>query len=128
MAKVTPRLKNSDLNKMEVSSYRPVAILSTVSKLVERTAQQQLLKFLEDTNQLNGSNHAYRNSLSTTTTLVEIIDEIFQGVEERKKASLLLIDQSSVFDTVDHNILLQKLRLYKHRDRCARLDQTLSKL
>ena len=81
-AKVTPRLKSTSLNKFLVSSYRPVAILTTVSKLVEKTAQ--LLAFLENTNQLNDSNHAYRTSLSTTTTLAEITDKLFQGVEERE--------------------------------------------
>ena len=112
VAKVTPRLKSSELNKLEVSSYRPVAILSTVSKLVERNAQQQLLSYLEETKQMNNSNHAYRSALSTTTTLAEILDEIFQGAEERKKTSILLVDQSSAFDTVEHRILLRKLKAY----------------
>ena len=101
------------MNKYEASSYRPVAILSTISKLVERTAQQQLLNFLEDTKQLNDSNHAYRSAMSTTTTLVELMDELYQGVEDKKKSSLLIIDQSSAFNTVNHDLLLMKLKKYK---------------
>ena len=75
MAKVTRRLKSKELDKLDVSSYRPVAVLSTISKLVERTAQTQLLSFFEDTGQLNSSSHAYRRNLSTTTTLAELLDE-----------------------------------------------------
>ena len=112
IAKVTPRLKSKDLNRYETSSYRPVAILSTVSKLVERTAQQQLLGYLEDTKQLSGSNHAYRSLHSTTTTLIEIMDELFEGAEMKKKSSALLIDQSSAFDVVEHQLLLKKLKIY----------------
>ena len=46
-AKISPRLKNSDLDKQSASSYRPVAILPVISKLVERAAKTQLLAFLK---------------------------------------------------------------------------------
>ena len=111
-SKVTPRLKSKDLDRHNVSSYRPVAVLSTISKLVERAAQQQLLKFLEDMNQLNASNHAYRRNMSMTTTLAEILDEIYQGVEEKKISSLMAVDQSAAFDCIEHPILLNKLDKY----------------
>ena len=113
---MTPRLKSTDMNRLEVSSYRPVVILPTMSKLVERVAQQQLLNFLEDTAQLNNSNHAYRSAMSTTTTLTEIFDEIFQGVEGKRKTQLLTIDQSSAFDCVERHILLSKLKRYRVGD------------
>ena len=94
ISQVTPRLKSKDLNKFEVSSYRPVDVLTTVSKLVERIAQKQLLSFLEETQQLNNSNHAYRCSMSTTSTLAEILDELYQGTEDRKMTSVMVKDQS----------------------------------
>ena len=112
VSKVTPRLKSNDLNKFDVSSYRPVAVLSTISKLVDRTAQQQMLQFLEETQQMNSSNHAYRKAMSTTTTLTEILDILYQGVEDKKLSSLMVIDQSSAFDCVDHYTLVRKLRRY----------------
>ena len=113
ISKVTPRLKSRDLNKFEPASYRPVAILSTLSKLVERTAQTQLLEYVEKTKQLNDSNHAYRKEMSTTTTLMEILDEIYQGVEARSKSVVMAIDQSAAFECVDRKILIEKLKLYK---------------
>ena len=72
-AKLSPRLKSYELNRNSVEYYRPVAILPTVSKLVERSAQLQLLNFLERTGQMNMSCHAYRKNHSTTTTLMEIM-------------------------------------------------------
>ena len=47
-AKVIPLLKSNELNRLDPASYRPVAILPVFSKLVERSAQLQLLKFLEE--------------------------------------------------------------------------------
>ena len=65
------------------SSFRPVAILPTVSKLIERAAQLQLLTFMEQSGQMNPSSHAYRKNFSTTTTLTEIMDYIHQGAEDK---------------------------------------------
>ena len=110
---LTPRLKSSELDKMSVKSYRPVAVLPTVSKIVERAAQGQLLKFLEDTKQLHPSNHTYRKDHSTMTTLLEIMDEVYQGTEEKKMTSMMTIDQSGAFDSVSHMLLLEKLHKYK---------------
>ena len=94
-------------NVPESSCIRP-----TLSKLVEQAMQQQLLKFMEETEQLNGSNHAYRYNLASTTTLTEILDEIYQGTEDKKMTSVMAVDQSSAFDCVSHQHLLQKLGRY----------------
>ena len=112
IACLTPRLKSSELDKHSVSSYRPIAILPAISKLVERAAQQQLLNFLENTKQINPANHAYRKHLSTTTTLAKICDEIYKGAEEKKISQIMTIDQSAAFDVVVHEILLGKLSRY----------------
>ena len=113
LARLTPILKGTDLNRSSVSSYRPVAVLPTISKLVERVAQRQLLGFLQSTSQLNPSAHAYRPSHSTTTTLCEILDAVYQGAEDRQMTSLMALDLSSAFDTVSHSLLLQKLEKYR---------------
>ena len=64
-AKLSPRLKGKECNRMIPSSYRPVAVLSTISKIVERAAQMQLLEHFEKNRLLNKSCHAYRRHLNT---------------------------------------------------------------
>ena len=112
-AKISPRLKSNDLDKCSVNSYRPVAILSATSKIIERAAQLQLLYFLENTQQLNESNHAYRQTFSTTTTLTEILNNIYEGAENKMMTSLMATDQTAAFDTVNHKLLIEKLQRYK---------------
>ena len=68
--------------------------------------------FLETTNQMNPSAHAYRRHLSTTTTLADISDEMYQGTEDNKISSLMAVDQSAAFDCVEVELLLQKLQRY----------------
>ena len=109
---ISPRLKSREMDRFDISSYRPVACLTTTSKFVERCAQQQILQFMETTQQLNASCHAYRRFSSTTTTLNDIFDELFQGIEEKKVSSTMAIDQTAAFDCVDKELLLQKLTKY----------------
>ena len=77
-AAISPRLKSQGLDRHDISLYRPVSVLPTISKIVERTTQKQLLDFLETTNQMNPSAHAYRRHLSMTKTLADITDKLYQ--------------------------------------------------
>ena len=83
VARVFPLLKDKDLNRLTPASFRPVSLLPTISKVVEMAAQQQLLEFMETSGQLNRSGHAYRKFLSTTTTVAEIADNLYQATEDR---------------------------------------------
>ena len=112
LSKVIPLLKDKDSNRLSPAEYRPVSLLSTTSKVVERAAQLQLLKFMEDSGQMNGSGHAYRPGLSTTTTIAQICDTLYQSLELRNITSLLTVDQSAAFDTLSHDIMIQKMELY----------------
>ena len=77
---------------------------------MERAAQQQLLRYFEKSQQFNASSHVYRSNLSTTTTLMEICDELYQGVEDRNIASVMALDQSAAFDCVKSLIVDEKAR------------------
>ena len=112
LARLLPLHKDKDSNRLDPTQYRPISLLSTVSKIVERAAQIQLLKFLEDSELLNPSSHAYKVGLSTTTTLAQICDRIYQGIENKDISEILTVDQSAAFDTINHEILLNKMELY----------------
>ena len=55
----------------------------------------------------------YRSQLSTTTTLLEICDKIFQGAEDRKIMSVMVLDFTAASDCVSHPLLMKKLKIYK---------------
>ena len=93
-------------------SYCLIAILPTISKLVERPAQKQILEYFEKYKLLNDNAHAYQTGYSTTTTLLEITDNIFQAIDENQMLYVMTVDQSAAFDCVSHQILLQKLNIY----------------
>ena len=111
IARVFPLLKESDVNKLDLASFRPVSLLPTISKVVEMVAQQQLRDFMESLVQLNRSGHAYQKFLSMTTTIAEIADNMYQATEDRMITQMMTVDQRAAFDCLSHKILVRKLRI-----------------
>ena len=101
----------------DISNYRPISILSVISKIFERSATNQLVKYLEDHGLLNPTQHAYRKGHSTQTCLMEIVEYIQKQRDNRKTIGLASLDLSEAFDSISHSHLLVKLgKLGLHGD------------
>ena len=112
-ARVIPILKSRDCSQMEPASYRPVSLLPTVSKIVERAVQLQLQKHKKNHNLFHVNSHAYRQNKSTTTAMLQVLDRIYRATDKNLMTSLMAIDQSLAFDCDSHLILVRKLWKYK---------------
>jgi len=108
---ITPRLKKLDLDVTDVRSFRPISNLSVISKLLERLVACRLLRYLTDNNLLPRFQSAYRPNHSTETAVVKVLADILLVIDGGDLAGLALLDLSAAFDTVDHDVLLQRLRL-----------------
>ena len=75
---------------------------------MKRIVSRQLIYYLEDNNCLKPFQSAYRKSYSTETALNHIIDTIYNSLDSSHCEQLLLLDLSSAFDTLYHNILKDK--------------------
>ena len=95
--------------KEDISNYRPLSILSVVSKIFERSATDQLVKYLEEKGLLTATQHAYRKKHSTTTCLMEAIDHINEQRHKGKIVGLASLDLSKAFDSINFSHLLKKL-------------------
>ena len=91
------------------ANYRPLTILSVLSKVFERSAaDQQMLYYLE--NQiLSIAQHAYMKGHSTETCLNELINYTYQELDKGKMVGVASLDLSKAFDSICHSHLLQKL-------------------
>ena len=95
---VTPLLKKSSLDPDTMKNYRPVSNLPFVSKIVDKVVASHL-------------NFIYRKHHRTETVLLRVQNYILQAIDRNKCVMLLLLDLSVAFDTIDHEILLQRLRV-----------------
>lgn len=93
-----------------MSDMRPIALLSFLSKLLERLIHQQLLNYVETCSLIDPFQTGYRTGHSTQTTLLKLTDDIREGMDKRHVTLLLLFDFSRAFDSVCHVTLLKKLR------------------
>ena len=112
VGKVIPLFKGKGLTRTNPSNYRPISLLPVISKLVERIVQEQMLDFLIRTKQLNRNHHAYLPHHSTTTTLLQLMDQVYSSTDENQISVLMTIDESCAFDCVNMELLLQKMELY----------------
>ena len=109
LAFVTPLLKKPGLDPETVDNYRPISNLSFFSKLLERAASLQLVKYLETNLLFVPVQSAYRSNHSTETALLKVLNDILRSIDNGEAVVLALLDQSAAFDTVDHEILLHRL-------------------
>ena len=112
LARILPLLKSTESDSLSPAGYRPVSQLPVVSKLAERTVQLQLLEFMESSGQISRDHHAYRRHTSTTTALLKMCEIIAQGTDDNSIVATMNVDQTAAFDSVEHNILLQKFKFY----------------
>ena len=116
MARVIPLKKSTDANPGLPESYRPVSQLCVVSKLAERWVQLQLISHLERTKQIHQNHHAYRDTMSTTTAMIQVTDFITEATDRNEITATMSVDQSAAFDCVVHTTLIEKLRYYSIGD------------
>jgi hypothetical protein len=109
MAKVKPLFKKNDRLKPE--NYRPVSILSIVSKVLEKAVYKQLEKVLISNNLLFEFQSGFRSSYSTDSCLIHLIDHIKTETARGLSTGMVLLVLQKAFDTMDHSILCDKLRV-----------------
>ena len=107
-AKVTPLYKKG--NKSQVENYRPISILSVVSKVLEKAIYFQFEKYLKENNILYSYQSGFRKKHSTDTCLIDLMDFLHTNISEGKYVGMVLLDLQKAFDTVDHDILCNKLK------------------
>ena len=109
LAKVIPLLKKGD--PLSPGNYRPVALLSILSKVLEKVVFRQVVEYMEGNSLIHPSHHGSRAKHITCTAVIEMFDTWAESVERGDMAGVMMLDLSAAFDLVDHQLLLQKLEL-----------------
>ena len=91
-----------------INDYRPISILPTLSKILEKIVVKQMHDFLSKEGKLNPLQSGFRQHLSTQTALLKVTEDLRKSLDSGDVAILTLLDFSKAFDSVDHDILLAK--------------------
>ena len=99
-------------SKLEVSNYRPISLLSNIDKIFEKLMHSRLIEFLEEKLILYYRQLGFRKGSSTNHTILPLLESIQKALDDGQFAYGIFIDLEKAFDTVSHNILLEKLSQY----------------
>ena len=107
---ITPLLKKNNLDPDILNNYRPISNLSFLGKLLEKVVYLQLHSYLTANNLFDVYQSGFRANHSTESALLRVVNDLKINSDSSKVSILLLLDLTSAFDTLDHTILLQRLK------------------
>ena len=108
-ALVTPILKKRCLDHNDFNNYRPVSNLCFITNILEKLVLSQISAYLNSHDLYNTCQSAYHPGHSTETALLKVVNDLFLSLNIGNISVLALLDFSSVFDTIDHPILVHRL-------------------
>ena len=110
-AKVIPIPKTKSMSTSP-SDYRPISILSILSKPLERHIHKHMLSFYEQNSLFHSYQSGFREYHSCQTALTRLTDTWLTALNKREMVGAVFLDLSKAFDLVNHNILMKKLAAY----------------
>jgi hypothetical protein len=141
LAHLTPNYKGKG-SKSDISNYRPLSVLSPIAKIYESLLAKRITNYFESNDLFNNSQFGFRKGLSCELALNTYVEKLRDNIDNNKHSVSMILDLSKAFDTINHKLLLAKLKKYKFSDSALKtienylsdrtmrvnIDKTLSKI
>ena len=118
-AEIIPIYKSS--SKSQTTNYRPIALISNIAKILEKIIHKRLSDYLEKYNLISTKQFGFLKNLGTADALASTVDFLYDKLGKSKPTAAVFLDLAKAFDSVDHNILIDKLYFYGIRGTASNL-------
>ena len=113
MAEVVPLYKGKERDT--TVNYRPISLLMTMSKLLEKLIYKRVYKFLDKYEILYKRQYGFCTQHSCRQAIAELTGKLLQAKEAGFNSASVFLDLLKAFDTLDHQVMIQKLKRYRIR-------------
>jgi hypothetical protein len=113
-SRVVPIFKQGD--KRQCDNYRPIALVNSFSKILEKMVAIDLSNHLDRNNLLYKHQYGFQRGKSVEHNLIQVTNYIGQALNQGKWCIGVFLDLKKAFDTVQHDILLKKFEKFGVRD------------
>ena len=110
LADMVPLYKAKE--KFLETNYRPISLLTTMSKLLEKVVYKRVYEFLNENDQLYESQYGFRSQHSCDNAVGEVVSRIVKNLESGYTSVAIFLDFSKAFDMLKHELLLHKMERY----------------
>ena len=107
LAEVVPLYKSKEMDI--VINYRPISLLITISKVLEKIIHKRVYSFLEWNNILYNSQYGFRTNYNCEQAIMELVLRLLHAKERDEHSTGIFLDLLKAFDTLNHTLLLSKL-------------------
>lgn len=110
VARVVPIYKKG--NQSQFSNYRPISILSCISKIFEKIVADRVMNYLTQNTLLSDNQFGFRPNFSTELAVHELSRHMYDALDKKLFQLTVFCDLTKAFDTINHPILFHKLQIY----------------
>ena len=109
---VTPIPKTNKKNSSDPKDWRPISQIALPGKILEKIIHSQISYYLDVNNILSDNQYGFRKERSTSLAIFDVLKNLHENWNQKNFSGCVFIDFSRAFDSIDHTILAEKLKLY----------------
>lgn len=104
---ITPLPKPGDKTRPE--NWRPIACVSTLSKILEKCMKSRLMAYLKKIKFISRNQYGFVPDKGTQDAILSLVKDIYDSLNKSKPVMAILLDLQKAFDVINHRILLEKM-------------------